>query len=309
MACIPIDHHCHRVCCHAAVVPTARSTIAATAEPLEERFRRVKLRCSIVRRPERALDLSTDLLDFFRREFHQEEHSGFPRLSRVPDSHIMARLAYYRSLSEADRLAFADCSAHWARARYGFVVNAPISDHTKHPFFSRWSAVPTSAKWSTTKSVPLLRAAVQQYKIDTKRGVQSSVTEEQFEFASKVRSVKASELRKRVRAALKPLGYYKIDKLGYYCCRKEGREFQVHVDYGGRIAQLRYVVARREFKDVHPMSQFRFEQALGFGQGDWDFIVDENVDDAFVLFADLVGYSDALPDRIRAEVLTKPRGA
>jgi len=253
------------------------------------------------------MDLSAELLDFFRREFHQEERSGFALLSRVPDSYVMARLAYYRSLSEADRLAFADCCAHSAYARYGFVVNAPVFDLTKHPFFSRWSGIPTTSGWNTTKSVPLLRAVVQQYKIDIKRGVKSSVTKEEFEYASNVRSVKASELRKRVRAALKPLGYYKIDELGYYCCRKEGREFQVHVDYGSRRAQLRYVVARPEFKDVHPMSQFRFEQALGFGHGDWDFIVDENVDDVFVLFADLVTYSHALPDRIRAEVLTKSR--
>ena len=76
----------------------------------------------------------------------------------------------------------------------------------------------------------------------------------------------------------------------------------MHVDYGGRHAQLRYVVARPEFKDVHPWTQFRFERVLGFGQGDWDFIVEENVDDIFALFSDLVTYSYALPDRIRAEI-------
>jgi len=248
------------------------------------------------------MDLSSKLLDFFRCDFHQEERSGFARLSRVPDSSVMARLAYYRSLSDADRLAFADCCAHMAYASYGFLVNAPPIDHTKHPFFSRWSGANTIVGW--TKSVPLLRAAVQQYKIDLKRGVKSIVTKELFEYASSIRSIKAPELRKRVRAALRPLGYEKLDKMGNYWCRKDGREFQVFVDYGGRGAQLRYVVARPEFKDVHPLSQFRFEQALGFGFGDWDFIVEENVDEAFALFADLVAESYALPDRIRAAVLT-----
>jgi hypothetical protein len=151
------------------------------------------------------------------------------------------------------------------------------------------------------RSVPLLRATVQQYKIDTQRGVASCVSEEEFRLASSVRSVKAPELRKRVRAALKPLGYYKIDELGYYRCRGDTREFLVHVDYGGRSAQLRYCVAMPEFPDVHPLSQFCFERALGFGLGDWDYIIEENVDDAMTLFAEVVRYCVALPDRIRAE--------
>lgn len=245
---------------------------------------------------------SPKLLDFFRREFKTEEAAGFARLSRVPDSHVMAKLAHYRSLSPADRLAFADCCAHWAHACYGFVVGAPAFDHTQHQFFSQWSSTLISGSWDTRKSVPLLRSAVQQYKIDTKRGVSSCVTKEEFECASSIRSVKAPELRKRVRATLKPLGYYRIDELGYYCCRQSDREFRVHVDYGGSHAQLRYVVARPEFKDVHPLTQFCFERALGFGQGDWDFIVEENVENAFALFSDVVTYSYELPDRIRAEV-------
>ncbi len=242
------------------------------------------------------------LLDFFRREFQMEENTGFARLSRVPDSHVMAKLAQYRSLGQEDKVSFADCCAHWAHACYGFVVGAPTFDHTQHPFFSQWSSALVSGHWDTHKSVPHLRTAVQQYKIDIHRGIASCVTKEEFEYASSVRSVKAPELRKRVRAALKRLGYYRKDELGYYCCRQDGREFRVHVDYGGRHAQLRYVVVRPEFKDVHPLTQFRFERALGFGQGDWDFIVEENVDDIFALFSDVVTYSYALPDRIRAEI-------
>jgi hypothetical protein len=33
----------------------------------------------------------------------------------------------------------------------------------------------------------------------------------------------------------------------------------------------------------------------------WDFIVEENVDDALLFFADVVNYSFALPERMRAE--------
>src|SRR5436190_16604442 len=154
---------------------------------------------------------SPKLLDLFRREFQIEEDTGFARLSRVPDSHVMAKLAHYRSLGQGDRLLFADCCAHWAHACYGFVVGAPAFDHTQHPFFSEWSRTLISGSRDTRRSVPLLRSVVQQYKSDTKRGVPSCVTKEEFEYASAIRSVKAPDLRKRVRAALKPVGYYRID--------------------------------------------------------------------------------------------------
>jgi hypothetical protein len=240
------------------------------------------------------------LFDFFLREIDAEEAAGFPRLSRVPDSQVATQLAYYQSLGEEDRCAFRDCCAHWACWHYGFAVDTPRTGHFQHPFFDRWNPVRRGDLSAVRRSVPLLRAAVQQYKIDAQRGVASCVSDEEFNVASSVRSVKAPELRKRVRAALKPLGYFKIDELGYYRCRATSREFLVHVDYGGRSAQLRYRVAMPEFPDVHPLSQFCFERAVGFGLGDWDYIVEENVDDVMALFADMVRYCVALPDRIRA---------
>jgi len=39
---------------------------------------------------------------------------------------------------------------------------------------------------------------------------------------------------------------------------------------------------------------------MGFGFGHWDYIVEENVDAVFSLFAEAVQYSFDLPDRIRA---------
>lgn len=247
------------------------------------------------------MNASERLLDFFRREFQAEERSGFARLNRVPDSHVAAKLRHYLSLCKADRAAFADCSAHWAYACYSFVVDAPKINHTQHPFFSQWAKIPRwYTNWDSVMSVPLLRTMVQQYKIDSGCGVRGAISKEQFKYASSVHSVKAPELRKRVRAALEPFGFYKLDDLGYYWCRHGGKEFSVHADYRGRHAQLRYVVARPEFKDVHPLSQFCFERALGFGRGDWDLIVEENVDDVFTVFSEVVRYSYELPDRIRA---------
>lgn len=243
------------------------------------------------------------LHDFFRSEIQEEAQSDFARLERIPDSRVVAKLEYYRSLGQVDRLAFLDCCAYWASARYGFVVNVPQKVTPKtHPFYEKWSSGPRLSKdWDKVRSVPFLRAVVQQYKIDRYQKSPSTVTRAQFERASAACSVKAPELRKRVRGALRPLGYYKHEKLGdhIYWCRQSKGEFFVDVDYGGRYAQLRYSVARPEFKGIHPLSQFRFEQAMGFGLGDWDYIVEKNVDDVFWLFAEVVQYSFELPDRMR----------
>lgn len=241
------------------------------------------------------------LREFFRSEIDLEVRSGFARLVRIPESHVVDRLHYYGLLSEGDKRAFLDCCAHWASAYYGFVIKMPRQSLTDHPFFSKWSRGPSwNRNFDDVRSVPLLRSMVQQYKIDQYNKVHSHVTKEQFERASSVRSVKAPELRKRVREALKPFGHYETDVFGNYWCKKGKRKFSVNVDFGSRYAQLRYCVVRPEFRSVHPLCQFAFERAVGFGFGHWDYIVEENVDAIFSLFGEVVQYSFHLPDRIRA---------
>lgn len=241
------------------------------------------------------------LQEFFASEIQAEVRSKFARLARIPESHVVDKLRYYDLLGESDKQAFLDCCAYWASAYYSFVIKLPRMSLTDYSFFSKWSQGPRwNRDFDNEKSVPLLRSMVRQYKIDLHNKVQSHITKEQFERASSICSIKAPELRKRVRAALKPFGHYETDVLGNYWCKNGKQKFSVNVDFGGRYAQLRYSVVRPEFKGVHPLSQFRFERAMGFGFGYWNYIVEENVDAVFSLFAEVVRYSFDLPDRIRA---------
>ena len=244
------------------------------------------------------------LIAFFRAEIDAEEKWGFPRLNRIPEHFLQDRLDHYRGLSDAEKEPYKDCSATFAAACHIFVVDAPSIEHTKHPYFDRWQAFKkTLSDDPRFKSVPLFRSMIQQYKIDKLRGVQSSVSEAQFALACSIHPVKLPERRKRVRAVLKQFGLVKVDKLGLYRCRHEGKDFSVYVDFGGRLAQLRYAVSFSEFKDRHPFTQFGFERAVGFGFGHWDFIVEENMDEVFEVFAEVIAYSVELPDRIRKAVL------
>jgi hypothetical protein len=244
------------------------------------------------------------LIAFFRAEIDAEEQWGFPRLNRIPESFLQDRLNHYRELSDTEKERYKDCSATFAAAGHTFVVDAPNIDHTKHPYYDRWGAFnKTLLDDPNLRSVPLFRAMIQQYKIDKHRGVPSSVSEAQFGLACSIHPVKLLERRKRVRAVLKQFGLVKVNKLGFYRCHHAGKDLSVYVDFGGRHAQLRYAVSFPEFRDRHPLTQFGFERALGFGWGHWDFIVEENVDDIFQLFAEVVAYSAELPDRIRKAVL------
>jgi len=52
------------------------------------------------------------LQEFFLSEIQAEVHSGFTRLARIPESHVVDKLRYYGLLGETDKRAFLDCSAY-----------------------------------------------------------------------------------------------------------------------------------------------------------------------------------------------------
>lgn len=250
------------------------------------------------------LDRRSRLLDFLRQEIDEEERWGFPRLSRVPDSRVQDRLKHYKLLSASEQDAFKDCSTHMAYASNAFLVDAPDIEHTAHPYYRQWTAIKrTLIDDPNFRNVPMLRAVVQQYKIDKYRKVPSVVSEAQFAYACSVRPLKLAERRRRVRTALKAFGLFKIDDLGRWHCAQDGRGFAANVDFGGSYAQLRFGISFPEYLEKHPNHQVNFESAVGFGFGHWNYIVEENADDVFDLFSEVISYSLELPDRIRKAVL------
>jgi hypothetical protein len=250
---------------------------------------------------------SEPVLAFFRSEFQAEERNGFARLRRVPDSRVEESLGWYQSLSAADRASFIDLAAHYAHRLYGFVVGAPVIDHAQHPFCARWADPYSRFPFRSQRNVMTLRLAVSQYKMDRRRGVPSCISEELFRFAESVRSVKAAQLRQRLRAVLEQFGYEKTDDFGGHRCVWDGQAFQVNVDFGSSHAQLRYGVTMPGLSE-RAMGlgggEFCFETVFGMGLGWWNYIVEENVDDAFELLAELLRYLAELPKRLRAAVST-----
>lgn len=110
------------------------------------------------------------LIAFFRAEIDTEEQWGFPRLNRIPESFLQDRLNHYRGLSDSEKERYKDCSATFAAASHAYVVDAASIDHTKHSYYARWREFKkTLMDDPNFRSVPILRAMVQQYKIDKYR--------------------------------------------------------------------------------------------------------------------------------------------
>jgi hypothetical protein len=72
----------------------------------------------------------------------------------------------------------------------------------------------------------------------------------------------------------------------------------VRIDYGGHYAQLRYKVWVNSPNPPFTLSRATFEGLFWAGNGDWDFIVEENLSDSIQLLSELVTYLAELPRRL-----------
>jgi hypothetical protein len=246
------------------------------------------------------------LISFFRAELEAEKNSGWSRLKRIPDTLVWRNLKFHDTLNLPDQESLLHCAARLACAWHCFIFGLPAHNQTEHPFWERWRYAKLGSYGYEFESVPHLRLVIAQFKIDAAKGKQSGVSQEFFNYALSIRGMKAHELRKGVKNIFGSIGLHKVEKSGggnyVYHCKLEEQSFQVWIDYGGRSAQLRYVVVLPEFKKVNALSQFRFERALGFGHGDWDCITELNFDDSLQMLCEAVRYSIALPKRISDHV-------
>jgi hypothetical protein len=232
----------------------------------------------------------------------------------VPDTHVRHFLDYYRSLNSCDQDALADAATLWATLR--FAPQAELEHRERlgaHPAWNAWRnemAMGCGRDPHYYYSVPLLRTCIAQAKVDRARLGASTVPKELEEYAASIRSVKAPELRKRVRAAFTALFGARQSKIGGgdwdYSGTLNGSQVMIGIDYGGRHAQLRYEIAVVSADPALSLKRVGFEVALGAGFGDWDFIVEENVDDSTCLLSEFVQYVSELPKRLPPNCFSGP---
>ena len=244
---------------------------------------------------------------FLHGEFAAEAQAGFPRARRIPDMRVRHFLDYHADLSAGEQDALAD--AVTLRGALGLAASTSSAHWdalNSLPAWQRWrhEAVTGVARDPHYYySVPILRACVAQAHADLALGRPSSLPAADVAYAESIRGVKAPELRKRTRAALTALfgpGLTVANRSGSYDGALRGSRVLVGLDFGSRYRQLGYEVVVESVDPPGRLARAGFEMALGIGHGHWDFIVEENVDDAVALLCEFVDYVADLPRRLPA---------
>jgi hypothetical protein len=240
---------------------------------------------------------------FCRGEFDREAASGFFTLRRVPSTGVCRFLHYYSELTPQEREAHADAAALWAAMRIGGTDLAMHESLQKNEAWKRWANWHTINAWRFP-SIPRLRDHERQAGADHARGLASEVNQDIKTMTASARAVRSGELRKRVRKAFGDIFAPTISDRGggwwTYEGTMNGSKLTVSLDYGSRSKQLSYEILVESVASPYRFERIGFETILGVGWGEWDFIVEENVDDSMRLLGEFVEYVSLLPSRLPA---------
>lgn len=241
------------------------------------------------------------LQKFCRQEFDAELQQGFFNLRRVPSTSVCRFLNYHTTLGPEERSAFADAATLWAAARIsGDADPAVWSSIRENNAWSAWRNWNTMNGWRFP-SIPELRSRSAEATMERNRGG-GKVGEAIQSFTNSVRPVRAQELRKHVKATLSDLLNTKPVNRGGGWWIYEGvlneSSVSVSLSYGGRNSQLAYEVTATSDSFLSKFERAGFEAVIGVATGDWDFIVEENLNDSTRLLSEFVTYTSLLPRRV-----------
>jgi hypothetical protein len=214
----------------------------------------------------------------------------------VPDTTVRKALDYLTALP-VDRLETLLC----AIAGEGGDASGPTwvpyvltpDEALELDLFKRAQLASSSQEWSPPfryASVPSLRAAAAQAKMDRYHGVDRGDISPEFEaYANSTKGARAPALRKAVKASLgAALTGLSAETWGggewRYAGQIDGRAILVEIDYGGRSAQLRYSMTI----EGTPLKRVSYEGLLALGSGDWDVILEAAIDTSVELLVELV---------------------
>jgi hypothetical protein len=244
---------------------------------------------------------------FFKREFEGEEESGFPRLSRVPDTAVRRFLHYFRGLSKDDAEALKCAIAKRAVSLFGLVAHPiPLTAAETLAVEHQRRALAQMGDWQFT-SLKVLKMAAGMSRSEhpaVKRQMNGfEMPDDVLRWLDGLTTCKAAELRKLVKQAFASRFALTAENHGggnwIYHQAGSADSFAVEIDYGGTWGQqLRYSVYLRRRRAGEPPSHLRFESLLGAGLGDWDFMAESSADQDVALLVDLVEYIVGLPQRL-----------
>ena len=234
--------------------------------------------------------------------WQRELDSDLATLSRIPSASMQWFVDHFREMSESDRADVVGVLCKQVTCRLAGLPREdwPASERETAALL-RLGEVQRLGRWSHWKyqSVRMLKA----YLTETANADQAANRMSESE-AERIRAAarslvtaKAPQLRKAIKAVLHERGYVQTSNRASNWTWSYGGEngFDVRFDFGGMDNQLRYKVGpsrtrKTPLLDRDPMG---FEGVLGLkgfcrGDGNWNIIVFEAIDDVSHLVVDLI---------------------
>jgi hypothetical protein len=260
-------------------------------------------------------DLRANVLALLRKELADEAADGFPRLRRIPYTHIIWFLDYFAALAPGEQGPLLD-----GLARFG--ARAVLRDggpkelqelEGQYPAFARFRAEQERMRgWSGHRYTDVKTQCM--VARDTQSGGLAVLVNRLEPAAlarqprpdllpdlSYLKSPKAAALRKLAEAALAQLYAPKKTSLGdnswKYFGPFEGSELTVWLDLGSRLGQLVYGVSVANPAHAVRLIRVSYEALWGAHLG-WDYLTEENAERSVQFLPELIAYLAQLADRL-----------
>lgn len=186
-----------------------------------------------------------ELEQLIRSILDAEMASGFRSIRRVPSTYTWKILDYVAALESGERDSLLE-----AFAANGVFLLSPDRDPKLHAYQSGHSAyrrfveaMPKLFGWKYV-DVRFLRGILGDLRSKNPSPEFANLPPEVIQRAESIRPTKATEIRREIKNVFAQQFKAKAENRQggnwLYSCEYQGRLFQVHIDYGGRIAQLRY---------------------------------------------------------------------
>jgi hypothetical protein len=247
------------------------------------------------------------LIDWIRTEIAAEAATGFPRLSRVPDTRVVRFIDHYTALSREARSEFVGVLADWSSYHF---TGGPIPDATSQKFLAA-TAYPDRAEGVRYTGVLMLAGLAKGPGgltgwLDSRNvtGPARLPPETLAVGLDDLEPVKLATLRRMVRdvfaARFSPTVRDLGDDVWLFDRTIENAGMRIEVRFSGKMGrpQLRYRMEVREGSKAIVAPNLCFESVLGAGFGWWDYLTRRNAERSVALLADLVQSTALLPERM-----------
>jgi hypothetical protein len=254
-------------------------------------------------------DSRQSISTLLRAELAEEAASEFPRLRRIPQTDIIWFLDYFSGLSSAERETLLDDLAH--SAALAFLPPSRALPQVGPALARMCEARERPGGKGGTRYMDMKMLCADRSLHDRAAYHESwrqHLTALHFEprpdllpAPGDMKAAKAPLVRKLVNAAItESLGLKKEKMPGgpmKYTGRYGDSELTVHVDFGGMMSQLGYMLTVKSAAGKPLVVQFCYECLWGTG-GRWDYMTEENAPRSCAFFAEQMGYLAKLVGKV-----------